>query len=138
MGEMNFEEEYMTPEDYNIARKNGISYKIAYERFHNSLWSKQRTITEEVKKKPIWETYKEQALENGVSYQVFRKRIRCGETPEMAVSRGKDNKPDILTEEWYLKAESLGIKRGTMKHRVHRLKMTPEQAIDWRAGENDL
>lgn len=84
-----YEVEYMTPEDYEIARMNGINYKIAYERFHNYFWTKQRTITEPVGKKPLWDEYKEQALKNGVSYQMFLRRIKKGETPEMAVSGGK-------------------------------------------------
>lgn len=81
--------EYMTSKDYAIAKSNGISQKIAYERFKNYNWTKQRAITEEVGKKTLWDEHKEEALKNNVSYQMFRRRIKKGESPEMAVKGGK-------------------------------------------------
>lgn len=123
--------DYLTPEDYAIARGNGIKYHVAYERFYKYGWDKQRTITEPLKKEILWDKYKEKALANDVSYQRFRARIRDGKTPEEAIAMGRLAGKDKtrLPAEVYERAEANGIKKGTMKHRIYRLGWDIERAI---------
>jgi hypothetical protein len=69
---------YLTPEDYEIAIKNGISKRTAYKRFYELFWTKERAITEPVRKSkvsldPHWYAI---ALSNGISDSCFRYRMK--------------------------------------------------------------
>ena len=122
---------HLTASDYWTAKENDISYHVAYERFHKYGWDRQRTITEPVDKVIEWEIYKDQALDNEVSYQMFRRRRREGKTPEEAIALGRLTGAGRtkLPEAMYKKAEELGIQRGTMKHLVYRMGLNAEDAL---------
>lgn len=41
------------------------------------------------RKETLWDRYKEQSLENDVTYYIFMNRIRAGKTPEQAIEEGR-------------------------------------------------
>lgn len=104
--------------NYEIAQSLYVSVDILYR------WKREI----EPKVISLWEKHRVQAEKNGVSYHMFWDRTKKGIDPKMAIAMGR--KDNLLTKEWYEEAEKTGISRGTMKYRVYRLKMTPEQAIN--------
>lgn len=90
------DERVLYDSDYELAAAKGISKRIADERFYRYKWDKQRAVTEEVDKPPLWAKYKELALSKGVSYQMFRRRIKKGMEPLEAVELGEVGKKTRL------------------------------------------
>jgi hypothetical protein len=82
---MGMNEEVLTPEDFAIARANGISYHHAYERFYSYFWDKQRAITEPIRPKEhsLYAKYKDICI---VSRKSFNRRIAKGMSPEEAAT----------------------------------------------------
>lgn len=84
--------DYLTEEDYETARKNGIHYNLAYNRVYVYGWEPERAITEPPfeMNKPTgeWDDWKEVCEQNGVSHQLFRTRksraLKKGMTDEQA------------------------------------------------------
>ena len=76
--------EVLTEQDYRIADENGIDRLLVYRRVIECGWCVERAITEEVNEKHrptgAWDRWKEVALKNGVSHQLFRTRISRGKT----------------------------------------------------------
>lgn len=68
---------YITPDEYRIAKSNGISAFLLEQRIRDLAWDKKRAINEAPqKKKPrIPKEIRERALENGICYQTLRYRI---------------------------------------------------------------
>ena len=83
------DERVLYDSDYELAAANGIEKRIANERFYRYGWDKQRTITEEVGKPPLWAEYKELALSKGVSYQMFKRWTNRGVKPMDLINLGK-------------------------------------------------
>lgn len=78
---------YLTPDDYEIARKNGISKRTAYDRFYYRKWSKERAITEPVRKvKVSHDPWRKVAVSNGINPKTYDTRIRDGWEPELAAT----------------------------------------------------
>src|SRR5690625_2288287 len=101
---------YLTPEDYAIAKSNGISRKRAHERFYHNDWSAERAITEPTGHYHS-NNYKEllkQAHENGVMITLggLYQRIYKGMSEEEAVT-----KPLVRKSKYIEIAESNGIRR---------------------------
>jgi hypothetical protein len=82
---MGMNETYLTPEDFAIARKNGISYRRAYERFYRYNYDKQRAITEPIRPKEhsLYAKYKHICVVSRLSFNI---RIAKGMTPEEAAT----------------------------------------------------
>lgn len=82
---------YLTREHYRTAKKNGISPQLAYARFYNHGWSIEQTITQvpQPKGEGIYKPFKEQCEQNGITRNLFYKRIKKGMTPEEAATRPK-------------------------------------------------
>jgi hypothetical protein len=126
--------EYLTPEDYETAAKNGINTGIAYRRFYIYGWSRERTITEPVKirSESEWSKLKDRAV---VSDQTFRTRIKQGWTPEKAaLTPGiplhlRSRKRGILRDHHLEIAESNGIGEYTVRARIRLYKWSLEDAI---------
>lgn len=81
--------DYLTPEDYEIAEKNGISRKLADSRFYDNNWEKERAITQP-KRGPvltIWDEWKEIAETNGIGKSTFNSRLEYGWEPEVAATK---------------------------------------------------
>ena len=132
-------QEYLTYEDYETAKANGISYANAYARFYNYGWSVKRTITTPIgqRSKGLWPTYREQCEKVGVSQDRFYDRIRYrGWTPEEAATKPPlppdkrhKHKNTKITKDTIEKAAKNGISEGTLKHRVYSYKWEVERAV---------
>jgi hypothetical protein len=78
---------YLTEEDFAIAAQNGVSRNRAHMRYYVDGWSKERALTEPVKKHVgLWKNYKAKCAEIGISRTGFFKRLGAGLTPEQASS----------------------------------------------------
>lgn len=68
-------ENYLSPEDYETAAKNGICANTLYRRFHDLGWPKQKAINKPLTKKiPQW--VRDKASENGIPYKTLYGRLR--------------------------------------------------------------
>jgi hypothetical protein len=75
--------EYINPDDFIRANKNGIPAQCVKQRF-SSGWSKERTLTQKYRPKcNLWEKHKEESL---VRKETFKSRIFRGWTPEEAAT----------------------------------------------------
>jgi hypothetical protein len=125
--------EYLTPEDIAIAKSNGISYERVNKRFYQSGWTKERSITEVVKKKVlVWEKYKDISL---VAQGTFYDRIKKGMTPEQAAltppvpNGGRLFRSVKVTAEMIEIAAKNGIGKNTLIRRVRYYKWDAERAV---------
>ena len=125
----------LVKEDFTVARENGIPYNVAYARFYNYFWSKEKTITTPVMKPNMWKEYKEKADKTGVKQNTFYQRIHSGMDPETAATTPKIDhqyhyrKGVKITEEVVARAASYGVSKGTLKARVSHYKWDLERAI---------
>lgn len=79
---------FLTPEDYEIAEKNGISRELAYSRFYNNHWEKERAITQPKRgTTSVWKQWKEVAEANGIRESTFYSRLNVGLEPEEAATK---------------------------------------------------
>lgn len=67
---------YITPEEYEIAEKNGIPRERVDNRVRYLAWDVEKAITEPVKNHSIWREWKGVAEQNGVPYKVFYSRVK--------------------------------------------------------------
>jgi hypothetical protein len=81
--------EYLSDRDYQIAESNGISRHNAYQRFYSNGWSKERAITEPLRKDA---NYKRKCQEIGLSYHTFCKRRKLGWSMERALTEPVNKK----------------------------------------------
>ena len=89
---------YITPDDYEVAKQNGISESTLYARVYNYFWDIERAITEPVNKpnKYGWKEWKETALSNGVKYDTFKHRVRNGLSQRIAATEPPMSKQDVI------------------------------------------
>lgn len=117
--------EYLTPEDIAIAEKNGISERLAKQRFYQRMWSRERSITEPIRT-DLWRTCKDTCEKNGISNDVFRKRVNRGMSPELAATTPVHQ--PVVTSELISLARSNGIGVNTLKARIRIQKWKPQEA----------
>lgn len=126
--------EYLTDDDYKQAEENGISRMVAYNRFYNYGWDKNKTITHPVKRTKLWDQYKEKCWENGVSNNNFHRRIKNGWTPEKAATtpslpiNARKHKNPKVTPEILELANQNGINKNTLSYRIYALKWDTKRA----------
>ena len=93
---------YISPEDYEIAKKRGISNSTLYARVYRLRWSKQRAMTEPVRKRrEIGSHYRRQAIKNDIPITTYDSRIRRGWCPKRASTepvKSKEERIDIMKE----------------------------------------
>jgi len=67
---------YITPQEYEIAKQNGISRDTLEYRIRDLAWDMQKAICTKprVKKETSWH-WRQIAKRNGISYQTFQKRV---------------------------------------------------------------
>jgi hypothetical protein len=125
--------EYLTPKDFETAKRNGISEERAKARFYKLGWSKQRAITQEIKKPQYdWHKYKDKST---VSEQTFYQRIKKGMSPEEAAFTppvplgGRLDRPIKLTKEDIKRGARNGIKVATLYQRIYNYKWDVERAV---------
>src|SRR5690625_4600507 len=66
---------YITPEEYEIARKNGINEKNLNQRIRDYGWTKEKAMTAPIKKQMDRKYWAKIAEENGIHYNTFMSRI---------------------------------------------------------------
>lgn len=93
---------YLKDEDYAEAKKNGLRYGTAYNRFYNLGWSREDAITLPLRtihpgrKGGIWKDYKDKAEAIGISRGCFEYRVKQGMSPERAISFPPSKNTDEL------------------------------------------
>lgn len=76
---------YITPQDYDIAERNGINKKQVYARVYAHMWNIEKAITQPIRKQnKCNKEALEKAEKNGISNNVFYSRIRNGWDEEKA------------------------------------------------------
>lgn len=135
------EDMYLSPEDYKIAEKHGISRDVAYTRFYRYNWSKQRAITTPVEKRDkVRSKWRKVATRNGISARVFDDRVRAGwsferaaTTPvlsrEEVIQINRKAKCKVFTIDQIETAKKNGIPYGTALARVRKYGWTVQKAI---------
>lgn len=125
--------QYLTPDDIEKAKRNGISEERAKARFYKYGWTVERTITEPVyQPKYSWAQYKDVSL---VSMNTFYQRIQKGMTPEAAAltpktpNGGRVGKRLKVTPEDVAEAAKNGINENTLRYRVSRYKWDIRRAV---------
>ncbi|WP_338631509.1 hypothetical protein [Clostridium baratii] len=124
---------YITPEEYKIAESNGISRRAVNYRIREAGWSKERAITEPLRRKNDYGDLVTIAINNGIQSKTFYMRVRsCGWDPYKAatvptMSREESVKKSIEKRRKYPQeilelAESNGISHDTFRCRVRKLK----------------
>lgn len=85
----------LTPEEYGIAKKNGINRNTAVSRVRNLKWSVERAITEKVTKKVVNFTEEELAImkEHGISEKLARLRLTSKDYKEWTRERAMTQAP---------------------------------------------
>lgn len=126
---------YITPDEYEIARKNGIGKRTLEDRIRQWGWDKERAMTEKVTDLSEWV---ELAKSNGITKNAFYNRRHRGmsnyeaatkpmltheEKTKIANKRRKKYPKHILE-----KAERNGICYKTFVFRVTRTGMSYEEA----------
>ena len=130
---------YVTPEDFETAKRNGIPEKLVKTRVYRDGWEINRAITKKVTSKVYepWERWKDRAV---VTKYTFYQRMRTKSdkvvwTEEEAALTPKGSYPGghrnaiKLTQEQLKIAASNGVTRRMIRHRVVKSGMTLEKAI---------
>ncbi|UUW40227.1 hypothetical protein phageB13_41 [Bacillus phage B13] len=136
---------YITPEEYEAAAKNGISYELLTRRIRNFGWDKDIAMTKPSRYNATkWINIKEIALKNGISRATYTARIKKGWRLIDAISKPPIDKYQalklaeqvnskcqnkVLTDEQAEQAALNGISYSTARDRVRRLNWTVEEAI---------
>ncbi|MBY9077259.1 hypothetical protein KIH86_03560 [Paenibacillus sp. HN-1] len=134
---------YITPEDYERAKANGITSRTLEKRIRDRGWSKERAITEPVQKKTNLLKWRRLAEENGIPPNAFYKRVRVsGWSLERAATEALIDKADRLRQyskqnaeknrryplEIIALAERNGISYNLFKERVSKYGWSLERA----------
>lgn len=130
---------YVTPEDYEIAERNGINAENVTQRVYVYGWEIERAITQPLtirrKVDPLWEEWKQVAEENGVYKSLFNQRIKAsGWSPEKAATTPIRNGRPLNTE-WTEEEREQARKNGLDKNYMSvvkariRLGWTREEAL---------
>ena len=88
---------YITPQQYQEALSNGISYELLTRRVREWTWPIQKAITTPVRPKNMYGGWIKIAKQNGISSTTFRNRVNNhGYSLERAATKPlKDNRSDI-------------------------------------------
>ena len=122
---------YITPEEYEIAEANGIDKLTLNNRVRRCNWSKERAMSEPIKRRGRYTKWYEIAESNGISRGTFIYRVNvCGWSCERAateVLKTIEEKAIIMAnsrkrypDKVYAALEENGICRSTFKGRIHR------------------
>lgn len=131
---------YLTDEDRAIAEANGIKRTTLLERIYSLGWSIEKAITTPPKNRPfvIDEETAKLLKKNGIKEITFKNRVKrygwsiekARTTPTLEISEiCTMKKPPLVSREQYIIAESNGISRSTVYHRVSIRGWNIEKAI---------
>lgn len=119
---------YVTPDDYDIAEKNGIPQNIVYDRVINGGWDVDKAVSKPVRKKK-YSNWIKKAAQNGISRHTFYARVKRGMSLEEAVTKevmtlnqaAEIARANIRKKpSWVRTAMENGIKRHTFYARVYK------------------
>src|SRR5690625_4817684 len=110
--------QYLTPEDYEIAAKNGINNHNAYQRFYVYGMSAHEAITRPMKRPSKYKHLIEKAKENGItlSYAAVKTRVNLEWSEHDIVSYAPRKRPRPENE-YYEIAKKNGIGQATYRSR---------------------
>lgn len=127
---------YITPEDEEIAERNGINNHALRQRVMDRGWDIEKAITVplrvEVPFQPIWEKWEALATENGVTKDRFYHRVKINKMDEeLAASRPvqSGNFRSFFTKDELSKMGRLGIGRSTALNRIQVSGWSREEAV---------
>ena len=131
---------YVTPEEYEIAKLNGISQVRVNYRIRNYGWKKKDAITIPPKEmKPLNEKYVKLAESNGINRDTFRIRVRNYGMSELeAATKPLQNRKKQAakmrkrrrkySEELLQLAKENGVAYSTFINRINKSGWSPEKA----------
>lgn len=137
---MNIYDYYITPEEYEIAEKNGISRATLECRVRDLMWDKKRAITEPPQKKDYSnKKYADIAEKNGINRNTFYSRVRRGMCPKEACTKPlqdkrkwakemRERRRNKLPKTIYETARKNGITYPSLMHRLKSPNFTFEEA----------
>lgn len=121
---MNVYDFYITPEEYNIAKKNGISANCLNQRIRLYGWNKKKAITMSPQSQKDHGDWLNVARSNGITKQTFYSRIHKYGWSEEKAATEPTQKPTgrkfKYGKEVYERALSNGINIKTLHCRVRR------------------
>ncbi len=112
---------YITPEDYEIAAKNGIKKDTVNQRVRRYGWDIDRAITQKSKRVDLPQEVMNKANEIGINKETVLRRIREGWDMEEACSTtiGRTGRPRSHPDWVYEMAKKNGIRLATVNHRIN-------------------
>ncbi len=112
---------YITPEDYEVAAKNGIKKDTVIQRVRKLGWDIDSAITKKIKRLNIPQEIVDKAKEMGIDRGTLLRRIRDGWTMEEACSTEvkKVGRPRKRPDWIYEAAKENGIRLATVNHRIN-------------------
>ena len=132
---------YITPEQWERAYKNGLTYLLVMTRVYRYGWKPEKAVTEP-KRKKIGATIEQKKEANalGIKRSTIYKRIKAGWTVEEAHTTPTQTKKQaleaahrkikrIFTDEQLATAKRNGIHRNTADSRIKRQGWSMEDAI---------
>lgn len=136
---------YITPEEYEIAAKHGISRELLNRRIRNSGWDKEDAMTKpSIHNATGWKNVKEIALKNGISRATYAARIKRNwriidaitippidkyQALELAEKVNSKCQKKVLNDEQMKIASLNGICYRLARDRIKRQKWSVEEAI---------
>ena len=113
---------YITPEDYEVAKRNGIKRDTVNQRVRRFGWDIDRAITVKPRRVDIPKDLLKKAKEIGIQRYTIINRIRDGWSMEEACTTevGNVGRPKIHPEWVYKKAKENNIKASALNHRINR------------------
>jgi len=120
---------YLTPEDFEAAKKNGISEKLARTRFYGMNWSKRRTIHQPMQEKnhdlkqlqqEAKEKYGVEICINTLGYRLNNGKWTEKEAISIPVGKYHGTSKHSIHGEYIKLAKENGIPTSTYMHRYYR------------------
>lgn len=115
---------YITPEEYLIAAKNGISKATLESRIRKYGWNKDKALNEPVKKTIDRKKWYAVAAKNGISKQLFLSRVNKDKwDPERAATEKVTTTAERnrkYSDKVYKELEKNGISKQLFYDRVHK------------------
>lgn len=137
---MNIYDWYITPQEYLIAKNNGISKENLEQRIRSYGWNKKDALETPIKKRnKIPKKFKDMCKKNNVSQGVFYSRIyackwdmeKAATEPIMDMETKAQNFVNRLRKyplEWIEKAKGNGISEYNFRRRVREYNWSYEKA----------
>jgi len=91
-------EYYITPQEYDQARQNGISPGTLTIRIRRSAWPKTRALTTPPRQRRSVKNWVKLAEQNGIKPKTFYRRIERSWDPERAATQPLSNKKEIMLQ----------------------------------------